>query len=767
MSEGRRRLLTLVGVSTAALLAVEVVGIGMTLRVRSKVRTVEDRTAPVQADLAAFRAEVAVLTAAASRLAASATVADQARHQAQQALTAARARLASAMERGAGLDPSLLDPVVAAIDRLVALRQSRDAALVAGQGAAQQAQSGVESAHQAAASLSVAMQALGDAAQVEMRDTEARNAAAQAAIKRMLSLREVVARIGTLVAQVGSIDSKFRLNPLRDRMDAALGQLDATGLDPELATALAELRTTMTERFQGDDGLLARRALVISSATDAAIKKSYDEVAKDLGKRLEAASTRMVEAIDPLELTVRQEHARIERALLRLGQVRTVEGAASRVALAAESLRLAAINPRVTAAEVAAAQREASSGLDAVVTGLTALAREADAALAAKAQAALTLAVNAVTGPGGVLARTGEQAAADADFNAALVSTSSLLQDLAAAAEVRAKQAEEEQGLATAALLADTGYAVITLIAVGAAALLAGAIGVRRILGNMAAAEAKERALLGDLTRLLGDIGERADTVSRASRDLDAISSGMAATVAGVTGQATQASGAANAAASGVAAVATSAERVAAGAREAADTVAQAAATASRAVTTARNSGATVARMVASGKRIGDLAMIITDIAESTNLLALNATIEAARAGEVGKGFAVVASEVKNLARQVAKATATIGEGVTALQADAQAGASAFGEIAGIIAEVDRLQQQVTGAMQVQAGSADDIRHSASTAAEQVGTIATGSAEVARLIQDAATGAERCRSAAASLSSLSAELLALARSRST
>jgi len=52
-------------------------------------------------------------------------------------------------------------------------------------------------------------------------------------------------------------------------------------------------------------------------------------------------------------------------------------------------------------------------------------------------------------------------------------------------------------------------------------------------------------------------------------------------------------------------------------------------------------------------------------------------------------------------------------------------------------------------------------------AAEQVGTIAAGSAEVARLIQDADTGAERCRSAAASPSSLSAELLSLARSRST
>ncbi len=90
-------------------------------------------------------------------------------------------------------------------------------------------------------------------------------------------------------------------------------------------------------------------------------------------------------------------------------------------------------------------------------------------------------------------------------------------------------------------------------------------------------------------------------------------------------------------------------------------------------------SGTVVIRQLESrSDQIGQVLVVIDEIADQTQLLALNASIIAAQAGEHGRGFAVVADEIKELANRVSESTKEISLIVKAVQQDSAKAAEAM-----------------------------------------------------------------------------------------
>ena len=155
--------------------------------------------------------------------------------------------------------------------------------------------------------------------------------------------------------------------------------------------------------------------------------------------------------------------------------------------------------------------------------------------------------------------------------------------------------------------------------------------------------------------------------------------------------------------------VALATEEMSATINEIAENTEQARSITARAVVTVEDTSSKINELSDAAREIGEVADVIVNIADQTNLLSLNATIEAARAGEAGKGFAVVANEVKELASQTNQATEDIRQKIQAIQQSSEMTITEITEISKIINDINAIVVVIAGAVEEQAVTTTQI----------------------------------------------------------
>lgn len=192
----------------------------------------------------------------------------------------------------------------------------------------------------------------------------------------------------------------------------------------------------------------------------------------------------------------------------------------------------------------------------------------------------------------------------------------------------------------------------------------------------------------------------------------------------------TSIAGATEESASNVNSVAAATEELTASIQNIANQVKRSEEISSAAVTEVNDAASQVQGLADAADKIGEIVVLIQDIAEQTNLLALNATIEAARAGEAGKGFAVVASEVKTLANDTATATQNISTQITQIQAQTQNTVNSITQIANRINQIEEISNTISYSIQEQSTSTQEIAKNVQKAAQGAQEVSSNAQQI-------------------------------------
>jgi methyl-accepting chemotaxis protein len=253
--------------------------------------------------------------------------------------------------------------------------------------------------------------------------------------------------------------------------------------------------------------------------------------------------------------------------------------------------------------------------------------------------------------------------------------------------------------------------------------------------GDSVSLLAAMHSMVGNLSRVVGEVNDGAEALASASEEVSATAQSLS------QGASEQAAAAEESSAA--------IEQMSASIAQNTENAKVTDGMAGKAAQQAGEGGEAVRSTVTAMREIAKKIGIIDDIAYQTNLLALNAAIEAARAGEHGKGFAVVAAEVRKLAERSQVAAQEIEQVASGSVSLAEKAGALLDTMLPNIKRTSDLVQEITAASEEQSAGAGQINSAMSQLSQTTQMNASSSEQLAATAEEMSAQAEQLQSSMA------------------